>query len=88
MLRDALTLFPDEDENEIVNLRCSLGSLLFAVGHPKEGEATLTALIREHPRLPHGYVALAEELSGYWVKRVNQLLENYGSRGRSPSSAI
>ncbi len=64
MLRDALTLFPDEDENTIAHLRCDLGSLLFAAGRPEEGEATFTAMIREHPRLPHGYVALADELSG------------------------
>ena len=80
VLRDALTLFPDEDENEIAHLRCDLGSLLFAAGRPEEGEATLTALIREHPRLPHGYVALADELSGpassaAEVERAHALLE-------------
>lgn len=64
VLRDVLTLFPDEDENELAHLRCDLGSLLFTAVRPEEGEASLTAMIREHPRLPHGYVALADELSG------------------------
>ena len=64
VLRDALRLFPDEDEIEIANMRGDLGRLLFAAGRPEEGEATLTAAIREHPRWPHGYVALADELSG------------------------
>ena len=81
MLRDVLTLCPDENENEIAHLRCDLGSLLFAAARPEEGEATLTAMIREHPRLPHGYVALADELSGpassaAEVERALRWLEN------------
>ncbi len=80
VLREVLSQFTDEDTNTIVGFRCDLGRLLFDVGQTEEGEASLEAVIRECPRLPHGYVALADLLSrpespASGVERAVRLLE-------------
>ncbi|MDZ4199127.1 MAG: SEC-C metal-binding domain-containing protein [Kiritimatiellia bacterium] len=63
VLHEMLSRFTDEDANALASFRCDLGHLLFTAGHTEEGEALLVAVIHEYPRLPHGYVALADDLS-------------------------
>jgi hypothetical protein len=63
VVREVLDQFTGEDAHALVSFRCDLGSLLFRSGQAGDGEALLSAVIREWPRLPHGYVTLADELS-------------------------
>ena len=63
LTRDILKIFVNEDLNNVLNFRCSLGKLLFLAGRHDEGEATLQAVISEHPCRACGYVELSDQLS-------------------------
>ncbi len=62
VLGEVLHQFIDEDVNTVLLFRCETGRLLFLAGRGDEGEATLLAIIREHPDRSCGYACLSDEL--------------------------
>lgn len=63
IIREVLNRFEKEDENTILNFRCSLGHLCFCADRAVEGEEVFRSVIRDSPHSSHGYVALSDALS-------------------------
>ncbi len=64
--REYLTLFPDEDENRVLNMLRSQGEALWFLGRRAEAEATYAALVEQLPDEGFGYIGWADH---YWLYR-------------------